>query len=322
MVQVSILLAFAAGVSAVPLNINLGAYSPALVVGDGEISFGGKADVTGLMNALEGAAVSGAAAKAAGAPAAAAPAAASAAPAAASVAPAATTQDTQITALQGMGKEIAPRIVQLTKSEKAAKRDLSGFDRALQYAAAALRTSPEVQLGTGEGGSGVGITQKAGGVTSGTKAAKRTEPFTYDAEGNEIEKRTEPFTYDAEGNEVEKRTEPFTYDAEGNEVEKRTEPFTYDAEGNEIEKRSTGEAFQYGDEKRSEKRTEMKTTVTTMYIRGGVSAGVPQGAVTKRSSSMQRRAPSAGIDGVNLNVNDGQGLTLTFVETKAADEED
>ncbi|RDW94635.1 hypothetical protein BP5796_00398 [Coleophoma crateriformis] len=273
MVQVSILLAFAAGVSAVPLNINLGAYSPALVVGDGEISFGGKADVTGLMNALEGAAVSGAAAKAAGAPAAAAPA-ASAAPAAAAVAPAATTTpDTQITALQGMGKEIAPRIVQLTKSEKAAKRDLSGFDRALQYAAAALRTSPEVQLGTGEGGSGVGITQKAGGVTSGTKAAKRTEPFTYDAEGNEIEKR------------------------------------------------STGEAFQYGDEKRSEKRTEMKTTVTTMYIRGGVSAGVPQGAVTKRSSKLQRRAPSAGIDGVNLNV-EGQGLTLTFVETKAADEED
>lgn len=27
-----------------PLNINLGAYSPALVVGDGEISFGGEAE--------------------------------------------------------------------------------------------------------------------------------------------------------------------------------------------------------------------------------------------------------------------------------------
>jgi hypothetical protein len=50
---------FASNALAVPLNINLGAYSPALVVGDGEISFGGKADVTGLMNALEGAAVSG-----------------------------------------------------------------------------------------------------------------------------------------------------------------------------------------------------------------------------------------------------------------------
>jgi hypothetical protein len=31
----------AVSVSAIPLNINLGAYSPALVVGDGEISFGG-----------------------------------------------------------------------------------------------------------------------------------------------------------------------------------------------------------------------------------------------------------------------------------------
>lgn len=49
----------ATNVAAVPLNINLGAYSPALVVGDGEISFGGKADVSNLMNALEGAAVSG-----------------------------------------------------------------------------------------------------------------------------------------------------------------------------------------------------------------------------------------------------------------------
>lgn len=63
-----------ASVTALPLNINLGAYSPALVVGDGEISFGGKADVTSLMNALEGAAVSGAAANGAAGTAAAAPA--------------------------------------------------------------------------------------------------------------------------------------------------------------------------------------------------------------------------------------------------------
>ena len=51
----------AAGIHALPLNINLGAYSPALVVGDGEISFGGRQDVTSLMNVLEGAAVSAAA---------------------------------------------------------------------------------------------------------------------------------------------------------------------------------------------------------------------------------------------------------------------
>jgi hypothetical protein len=56
--------------TALPLNINLGAYSPALVVGDGAISFeggeeGGAAGEGGqsveqIVNALQGAAVSGA----------------------------------------------------------------------------------------------------------------------------------------------------------------------------------------------------------------------------------------------------------------------
>lgn len=42
---------------AAPLNINLGAYSPALVVGDGEISFaGGAAGAESLVNTLQGAA--------------------------------------------------------------------------------------------------------------------------------------------------------------------------------------------------------------------------------------------------------------------------
>lgn len=48
----------AASASAAPLNINLGAYSPALVVGDGEISFAGNgaAGAEGLVNTLQGAA--------------------------------------------------------------------------------------------------------------------------------------------------------------------------------------------------------------------------------------------------------------------------
>ena len=48
----------AASASAAPLNINLGAYSPALVVGDGEISFagGGAAGAESLVNTLQGAA--------------------------------------------------------------------------------------------------------------------------------------------------------------------------------------------------------------------------------------------------------------------------
>jgi hypothetical protein len=156
------------GLNALPLNINLGAYSPALVVGDGEISFGGKQDVSNLMNALEGAAVSGAAANGqagaaattAAAPAAAAQPAAQPAGAGANIVPAQDT--TQITSLQGMGKEIAPRILNLVPNPTAEKRDIAGFNAALNYATGALKTSPEVQLGTGEGGSGVGITQKPG----------------------------------------------------------------------------------------------------------------------------------------------------------------
>lgn len=165
----------AGSIGALPLNINLGAYSPALVVGDGEISFGGKQDVSNLMNALEGAAVAGGAANGAGAETAkAAPAAgpAAALPAAQPAAEATTIQavpadsSAQITALQGMGKEIAPRVVMTS-----GKRDLNSFNAALNFASAALKTSPEIQLGTGEGGSGVGITQKAGGTTTGAKAA-------------------------------------------------------------------------------------------------------------------------------------------------------
>lgn len=53
-----------------------------------------------------------------------------------------------------MGKEIAPREEGETPS--IAKRQ-TGFDRALQYAEAALVKGPKVQLGTGEGGAGVGI---------------------------------------------------------------------------------------------------------------------------------------------------------------------
>lgn len=55
---------------AAPLNINLGAYSPALVVGDGEISFagaGGEAGAANIVNTLQGAAASSSGAVAQGA---------------------------------------------------------------------------------------------------------------------------------------------------------------------------------------------------------------------------------------------------------------
>jgi len=38
-----------------------------------------------------------------------------------------------------------------------AKRSLEGFDRALQYAEVGLTKGPDIQLGTGAGGAGVGL---------------------------------------------------------------------------------------------------------------------------------------------------------------------
>jgi hypothetical protein len=119
------------------------------------------------MNALEGAAVSGAAANGA---------------ASAQAAQPASDQATQITSLQGMGKEIAPRVVQLVKNATE-KRDIAGFNAALNYATRALRSSPEVQLGTREGGSGVGITQKPG---TGVAAAPATATSNAAAAGDII----------------------------------------------------------------------------------------------------------------------------------------
>jgi hypothetical protein len=56
-----------------------------------------------------------------------------------------------------MGKEIAPRIVPMVKSEK---RDITGFNAALKYATDAIKTTPKIQLGTEA--AGTGILQDAG----------------------------------------------------------------------------------------------------------------------------------------------------------------
>lgn len=58
-----------------------------------------------------------------------------------------------------MGKAVLPRDETSAEetSSNVAKRDLAGFDRALTYAEAALVKGPKIQLGTGEGGAGVGI---------------------------------------------------------------------------------------------------------------------------------------------------------------------
>jgi len=204
MLHLSALLALLAATStqSLPLNINLGAYSPALVVGDGEISFGGEADVSNLMTALSGAS-QGTEAAAAGAgitragiegtvaekgPSVVAPSLSSAVSVAAS-----STATPGATVLQGQGigrDVIEPRepeadtdIVSVEKrdveDEKRdatdEKRDLAGFNAALAFATGALATGPEVQLGTGEGGSGVGIIVTPATAGTAEKVGKREE---------------------------------------------------------------------------------------------------------------------------------------------------
>ncbi|KAF0331517.1 hypothetical protein RB213_014943 [Colletotrichum asianum] len=309
----------AAQLNALPLNINLGAYSPALVVGDGEISFGGRNDVSQLMNVLEGAAVNAAQGVAnAPAPAPAAPAtnapaqqqpkpAAPAAPAAAPVGgatPVTATSETNsideaqvIAALQGMGKEIAPR-VSLTKARAPAqqKRDLAGFDRALKFAEAALVKGPKVQLGTGEGGSGVGMI-----VDNNQQAAAR------------------PGKGGAEGGEAAAPAAAPVIVAQQKVKARAEEP---------------------------QQPPRRRAKVTTMYVRSGVPAGVemtpeklvardpmPAGTpvarqvmsanneiVKRAEEELSKRGSGGAIDTVNLNVS-GEGVTMTFVESEAEDEQ-
>ncbi|KAB5547306.1 hypothetical protein GE09DRAFT_1060828 [Coniochaeta sp. 2T2.1] len=283
---------FAGMAAALPLNINLGAYSPALVVGDGEISFGGRTDVSNLINALEGAAVNaaaGAQAGAAGGAAAAAPAAAPAAEAAArpesvvaaaSPDPALSEQASQIAALQGMGKEIAPRISQ-TDIPAAAKRDLTGFDRALTFAEAALTKGPKVQLGTGAEGSGVGII-----VDNNQVAAARP--------GKGVEGGAAGAAEGAAAAAAAKR------DVDGSSAVAAPR--------------------------------QRRAKVTTMYVRRGVPSSLQASTeeLAARAPVLPAPAPpstqvskrSDTLDSVNLNVDGDAGVTLTFVEEVDDDEDD
>jgi len=145
-------------VSGLPLNINLGAYSPALVVGDGEISFGSGAEAEALVNTLSGASAGTEAATTlegltrAGED----------TPTIVTPATASASASSLPSGILGIGRSIEPR--KDIADAGVEKRDLAGFNAALNFATGALTTSPGVELGTGEGGSGVGITVKPGGA--------------------------------------------------------------------------------------------------------------------------------------------------------------
>ncbi|KAF2250926.1 hypothetical protein BU26DRAFT_273657 [Trematosphaeria pertusa] len=193
-----VLLALVAAVAAVPLNINLGAYSPALVVGDGEISLGSAGSASELMATL----ASGAAENGNGQQ--------------------GQQQEQQQEQPEGEGEQEQeqpaeenaakrslietldhlrkrspePANDHLAAMEDAVawiKRDIEGFREALGYAREAQKDQPKVELGTGEEGSGVGIivnpglnvpanSAANGAPAQGERKAKRSEVVAEESE--------------------------------------------------------------------------------------------------------------------------------------------
>ncbi|KIW03973.1 hypothetical protein, variant [Verruconis gallopava] len=154
----------ALSVSALPLNINLGAYSPALVVGDGEISFGGSPErASEVLQTLSTGAQNGAVP------------AGQAAPAASGGGEAATRPAKRYVVVEDAPAVAEPeKMVRKSKRESTAlaekvKRDIDGFRAALQYARDAQLTQPRVELA-------FGITQNAGVNVPANSAANGVLP--------------------------------------------------------------------------------------------------------------------------------------------------
>ncbi|KAF2845623.1 hypothetical protein T440DRAFT_472526 [Plenodomus tracheiphilus IPT5] len=165
-----VLIALVATVAAVPLNINLGAYSPALVVGDGEISLGSTESASELMATL----ASGAAANGGGAEGAAQPAGQQEQPAAAAEQPPAeAAAPAEQPAERGTAKRSPnfrraldkilgrrdpapePKMAAVEGAMEWIKRDLQGFNAALSYAREAMKDAPKIELGTEHAGIGI-----------------------------------------------------------------------------------------------------------------------------------------------------------------------
>ncbi|KAL5119800.1 hypothetical protein ACEQ8H_002161 [Pleosporales sp. CAS-2024a] len=187
MLPQQVLFALVATVAAVPLNINLGAYSPALVVGDGEISVGEAKSASELMATLaSGSNAAGAAGAAQGqqqqqqgqrAEVAAQP---SQEKPAEGEAAAKRAPNLLRRAISDLISKRAPapaaqedKIAAIEAATEWIKRDLQGFQASLAYAREALKDQPKVELGSP--GAGVGIVVNPGvNVPAGSAAAGAT----------------------------------------------------------------------------------------------------------------------------------------------------
>ncbi|EAT81904.1 hypothetical protein SNOG_10510 [Parastagonospora nodorum SN15] len=195
MLPQSVLLALVATVAAVPLNINLGAYSPALVVGDGEIAIGEAKSASELMATLASGSNEAAAGAAAGRgwrghdkvqqeqgqP-----------------GPKPLPNKLKNNPLEAEAAKRAPNLLRRAISDfiskrapapvqddkiaaiEAAtawiKRDLQGFQASLAYAREAMKDSPKVELGSPNAGIGIvvnpGVNVPAGSAAAGTPSAE------------------------------------------------------------------------------------------------------------------------------------------------------
>ncbi|KAF2817762.1 uncharacterized protein BDZ99DRAFT_457480 [Mytilinidion resinicola] len=179
---------FATSIFAIPLNINLGAYSPALVVGDGEISFDSTQKASELMATLATGAVTAgqqentgqqgetpAGEKARATPEEAnIPAPNVRSPETRSVEPVVARSPAPDPApapapAPASAVNIATRAVDqfdavdlIAEATQWIKRDVAGFREALNFAREAMKNMPKVELGTGAEGSGVGVIVNAG----------------------------------------------------------------------------------------------------------------------------------------------------------------
>ncbi|KAF3770793.1 hypothetical protein M406DRAFT_59662 [Cryphonectria parasitica EP155] len=300
-----VLLAGAA--AALPLNINLGAYSPALVVGDGEISFGGNQDVSALMSTLEGAAVTaanGATTAAAAQPAAAAP----AAPAAAA-SPSTAAVETQAIEQNSVAEPSAVPVSEATKDATIAEQAqqiaaLQGMGKVVLPRGDAEAIDDDVDVDANDDEESSSIAKRD--FASFDRALKFAEAALQ--KGPKVQLGT-----GSDGSGV------------GIIVDNNQEAAARAGTGTTAAKRDLPGAAAAGP----------KVKVTTMYVRSGIPSSLQSGeqmtardldnvndnavpryetiqiAPNKREANHNPNA----IDAVNLNVNGDQGVTMTFVET-------
>ncbi|KAI4713557.1 hypothetical protein J4E89_001004 [Alternaria sp. Ai002NY15] len=168
-----VLFALVATVAAVPLNINLGAYSPALVVGDGEISLGSTESASELMSTL----ASGAAANAGGEGAAQAEGEqAQEQPAEGETAKRSNLRRA-VNDIISKRAPVEPKMAAVEEAMQWIKRDLAGFNAALGYAKEAQKDMPKVEMGTENAGVGLlvnpGVNVPKDSAAAGAPAEKR-----------------------------------------------------------------------------------------------------------------------------------------------------